>query len=251
MNERDRQADTLRASSNGREDEPGTGEDRERAEDAAAGARDRRASYGAVEAVDEVEEGVPDAQEQRSGVEDAAEPTLSEDENAEVQTEVEILRGELSKVQEELTRASDEAERQRDRALRARAELDNVRKRAAAEEGRAREAGLDSAVLPVLSVYDDLGRALDAAEQGDPQSIVPGVRAVMEGLERSLERLEIRRVGEVGETFDPDLHEALTSVPSEDEAQAGTIAEVFEAGFMRGGRLVRPARVVVYQEGDG
>lgn len=250
MSERDRQRDARRATRDRSDDGPGTGEERERAEDAAAGARDVRSEGYGPDTNDArpAEEAVADAQDQRTGVEGSADPTLSEEPDAEVQTEVEILRGELAKLQEELERAKDEGERHRERALRARADLENVRRRAASEEGRAREAGLDSAVLPVLSVYDDLRRALEAAEQGDPEAIVPGVRAVMEGLERNLERLEIRRIGQAGERFDPDLHEALTSVPSEDPGRAGTIAEVFEAGFVRGDRLVRPARVVVYQE---
>lgn len=185
-----------------------------------------------------------------TGVEPEAVPPLSEEADGSPQTELEILRGELAAVQSNVAEAERVAEEHKARALRARAELDTVRRRAAADEERAKRAGLDSAVLPVLNVFDDLRRALAAAESGDPEAIVPGVRAVMEGLERNLERLDIRRVGEVGDPFDPDLHEALTSVPSPGPAQAGTIAEVFEAGFMQGERLVRPARVVVYQDGD-
>lgn len=164
------------------------------------------------------------------------------------QDEATILRDELAT----LRRQREEAEAQRKeaeaRALRAFAELDTVRRRAAGDQDRARDAGLDAAVLPVMTVYDDLRRALAAAEGSDPASIVPGVRAVMETLERNLEKLDIRRVGEVGDAFDPDQHEALTSAPLQEGAEPGTIADVFEAGFMRGDRLIRPARVVVYQD---
>ncbi|MEJ2358358.1 MAG: nucleotide exchange factor GrpE [Deinococcales bacterium] len=135
------------------------------------------------------------------------------------------------------------------RYLRSRAELENYRRRAADDVERAREAGLDSAVLAVLTVFDDLGRALQAAEASDdPTSIVPGVRAVKESLERNLENLDIRPIGEPGEPFDPNEHEALTAVPLIADAEPGTIADVFQAGFKRGDRLVRPARVVVYKE---
>lgn len=162
--------------------------------------------------------------------------------------ETSILRNEIALVQAQLEQAQSDLEAERDRALRARAELDTVRRRAAGEEARARDAGFDAAVLPVMQVADDLRRALEAADQGDPADIVPGVRAVMEGLERELGKLGVERVGEIGETFDPDRHEALSSVPAGDDGAPGTIAQVFEAGYVRGDRLVRPARVVVYQD---
>ena len=198
------------------------------------------------------------ADEERLGVEPDAEPPLSDDAPPPApeapmdapQTELEILRGELAALQERVARAEKALAEQEARALRARAELDTVRRRAAADQDRARDAGLDAAVLPVMAVYDDLRRALHAAEGGDPASIVPGVRSVMETLERDLGKIDIQRVGEVGDVFDPDLHEALTAVPTADGAASGTIADVYEAGFRRGERLIRPARVVVYQDAD-
>ncbi len=162
--------------------------------------------------------------------------------------ELAILRDELAALRQQLDQAEADRADQEGRALRAMAELDTVRRRAAADQSRARDAGLDAAVLPVMEVHDDLRRALSAAEGSDPASIVPGVRAVMETLERNLGKLDIRRIGDVGEAFDPDLHEALTSMPVAEGAEPGTIAEVFEAGFARGERLIRPARVVVYQD---
>ncbi|QRN81036.1 MAG: nucleotide exchange factor GrpE [Nocardiopsis sp. BM-2018] len=163
--------------------------------------------------------------------------------------EVEILRAELGAASERLAALEAEHQACLDKVLRARADLENTRRRHAAELERAREAGLDAAILPVLSVYDDLGRALQAAAGGDPGSIVPGVRSVRESLERALEGLGVTRVGDVGDTFDPARHEALAVVPAGDGRPPGAIAEVFEAGFVRGDRLVRPARVVVAEQG--
>ena len=177
------------------------------------------------------------------------------DTDADLPDEASVLRDELDRTRaqivdlrrevEELRTQADDA---REKFLRARADLDNYRRRSAGDVDRAREAGLDSAVLSVLHVYDDLSRALQVADEEDPAKILPGVRAVREALERNLGTLDIQRVGEVGDAFDPDLHEALTSVPSPDEASSGTIADVYQAGFKRGDRLVRPARVVVYAE---
>ena len=162
--------------------------------------------------------------------------------------ELDRSRAELAELREAMQQARAEAEEARDKFLRARADLDNYRRRSAADVDRAREAGLDSAVLNVLNVYDDLGRALQVADEEDPSKILPGVRAVRETLERNLGALDMERIGEVGDAFDPDVHEALTSVPAQGDAQPGTIADVFQAGFRRGDRLVRPARVVVYAE---
>lgn len=177
---------------------------------------------------------------------DAAEAAVPEDAMSGAAEEVALLRETLQKLEHELSQAQQERESWREKYLRARADLDNYRRRSSQEVSRAKEAGLDSAMLPVLRVYDDLARALEAAKQ-DPSSIVPGVEAVRDGLKRNLESLGIKEVGAQGDTFDPDFHEALSSMATEDAARSGTIARVFEPGFVKGDRLVRPARVAVYQ----
>ena len=161
--------------------------------------------------------------------------------------DLEILRTELSRAQGELDEARAATDEMKNKWLRARADLDTYRRRSAQDVNRAREAGMDSALIPVMSVYDDLGRALAAVDEGDPGKIVPGVRAVRDSLERNLDTLGLKKVGEVGETFNPDLHEALSTAPTENPEAVNTIATVFEVGFVKGERLVRPARVVVYQ----
>ena len=170
------------------------------------------------------------------------------DTNGEAFDEVDILRAELDRLQSELSEAQSLADENKNKWLRSRAELDNYRRRAAQDVERARESGMDSALLTVMSVYDDLGRALKAADDAaDPSTILPGVRSVRDSLERNLDTLGLKKVGEIGEAFNPDFHEALTALPTENPQQAGTIADVFEIGFVKGERLVRPARVVVYQ----
>lgn len=162
--------------------------------------------------------------------------------------EVDVLRGELRKLREALDAAQAEAAEAQDRALRARADLENLRRRSHADLERAHGAGLDAAIGPVLTVHDDLERAIAAGRVGDPAAILPGVEAVLAGLVRQLEGLGLTRIGAVGELFDAERHEALTAVPAPDPELAGTIQSVFAVGFLQGDRLVRPARVVVYQE---
>jgi molecular chaperone GrpE len=164
------------------------------------------------------------------------------------QQEADILRSELRAVSERLSAIEADYQACLDKMLRARADLENVRRRQLAELDRARESGIDAAVMPVLDVYDDLGRALRAAEASDASNIVPGVRGVRDSLERSLASIGIERVGAVGDAFDPSLHEAMAVVPAGEGGTPGAIAEVFETGFRRGERLVRPARVVVVEQ---
>lgn len=163
--------------------------------------------------------------------------------------EIEVWRSELARANEALELARAELAAAEDRALRARADLENLRRRHAGELERARQQGQDAALRPVLAVHDDLERALVAARQtDDPTTIVPGVEAVFGGLLRALEGLGLERTGFVGEPFDATRHEAILAVPPADTDEPGTIRSVFEAGFVQGDRLVRPARVVVVQE---
>jgi molecular chaperone GrpE len=171
--------------------------------------------------------------------------------------EIEILRNELDQAhaelstlkeqQAELEVAKKQAQEMKDKFLRARADLENYRRRAAKDVERARDSGADSVILAVVPVYDDLGRALDAGVK-NPSSLIPGIEAVRAGLERNLEALGIKKVGETGEPFDPTYHEALSSIPSPDDDHKGKIAQVFQAGFAKDERLIRPAQVVVYRE---
>lgn len=154
-------------------------------------------------------------------------------------SEADVLRAELGQ-------ARAEANDYKDRFLRARADLENYRRRAAADVQRARDAGLDSAVLPLLSVYDDLTRALGVGAS-NPEQLIPGIQAVQGGLKRNMELLGFSEIGLKGEPFDPDRHEALTAVPAPNEAMGNTIAEVVQVGVVKDERLVRPARVVVFQ----
>lgn len=154
-------------------------------------------------------------------------------------SEADVLRAELEQ-------ARTDANDYKDRFLRARADLENYRRRAAGDVQRARDSGLDSAVLPLLSVYDDLGRALSVGTD-NPEQLIPGIQAVRDGLKRNLELLGFSEIGAKGEPFDPDRHEALTAVPAPNESLGNTVAEVVQVGVVKDERLVRPARVVVFQ----
>lgn len=165
---------------------------------------------------------------------------------SESESELELLRTELLNKQAEVEMMKVQVDDYKDRYLRSQADLQTYRRRVQGDIERARDAGLESALLPVMTVYDDLGRAL--AMSADPEKLIPGIQSVRESLERNLDMLGIKKVGEKGEQFNPELHEALTMLPIPEGAEPGTIAEVFAVGFMKNDKLVRPAKVVVYQE---
>ena len=183
-------------------------------------------------------------EEERGG--EAATPSQDEGMDTEMASDVEVLRSELMQAHENLSQAQEEVADFKNRFLRARADLENYRRRSAQDVARARESGLDSAVITVLSTYDDLERALRVGSD-DPSKLIPNLNAVQESLKRNLEALGIKEVGAQGDAFNPDLHEALTAIPTQDERLVNTIAEVVQIGFIKDERLVRPARVVVYQ----
>jgi molecular chaperone GrpE len=124
------------------------------------------------------------------------------------------------------------------------ADFDNFRKRATREQeslvARAHER-LMKALLPVL---DDLERALEAAASHEEAQLEEGVRLVARELRAALEREGLEEIATEG-AFDPHVHEALLSQPS--EVEEGTVIEVLQRGYRLGGRVLRPARVVISQ----
>ena len=134
-----------------------------------------------------------------------------------------------------------------DRYLRAVAELDNVRKRAARDVEKARRYGLERLAQALLPVIDSLEAGLASSEQATAESLLDGKRATMRLLNSALEQVGIKELDPHGEPFDPALHEAMAVAPS-DNAEPGTVIEVFQKGYSIHDRLLRAARVVVAGE---
>ncbi len=132
-----------------------------------------------------------------------------------------------------------------DRVLRAYAELDNYRKRA----NRLLQEETKYAPLPLvrdlLPAVDNLERAIQSAEQsGGSAGLLEGVKMVAQQLRMVLERHHFRRIEAKGSPFDPNLHEAITQIASQ-ELPPGTVAEVLQTGYQLHERIVRPAQVMV------
>ncbi len=130
------------------------------------------------------------------------------------------------------------------------ADFENYRKRAARDQESLVARAHERLVKELLPVLDDLERALDAARDHETRSVEEGVRLVHAELAAALEREGLAEIETNGQ-FDPHVHEALLSQPS--EAEEGSVLEVVQKGYRLGDRVVRPARVVVAApaEADG
>jgi molecular chaperone GrpE len=129
-----------------------------------------------------------------------------------------------------------------DRLQRLAAEFDNFRKRAAREQGELLARANERLVKELLPVLDDLGRALEAAAEHEEAKLEEGVRLVHRSLASLLEREGLAEIETEGK-FDPHVHEALLTQPS--ELEEGSVLQVIQKGYRLGERVLRPARVVV------
>ena len=132
----------------------------------------------------------------------------------------------------------------RDRAARAEAELQNFRTRVERDRQANREMVIAEVIRSLLPVMDDLDRAEAHGDlAGTPLELVA------QKLRSTFERYEVKPVGEVGEAFDPAVHEAMVRIP-EDGAEGETVADVIEGGYTLGERLIRAAKVAVKVPAD-
>ena len=129
-----------------------------------------------------------------------------------------------------------------DRLQRLAAEFDNFRKRNAREQAAFAERASERLVKELIPILDDLGRALEAAADHEEAKLEDGVRLVHRSLADLLAKQGLTEIETDGK-FDPHVHEALLSQPS--EAEEGSVIEVVQKGYRLGEQLIRPARVVV------
>jgi molecular chaperone GrpE len=192
--------------------------------------------------------------EERERVED--EPVTSRDESGEPGGEEEAANEAEIEEATERPETVDEgehedplalAQRERDEYLdlakRAQADFENYRKRAAKEAAAAGERAKSGLVRELLPVVDNLERALASANE-EEQHLAEGVRLVHSELIAVLERNGVEQFDPAGESFDPSLHEALSTRP-DDGAEPGVVLDVVEKGYKANGTVLRPARVVV------
>jgi len=154
----------------------------------------------------------------------------------------------LDDIEGELTATRAERDEMRDRMMRALAEAENARKRADRDRRDAELYGGTRLARDLLSVYDNMNRALDTIDDSfreQASALIEGLELTKRELLSAFTKHKIeKQEPEFGERFDPQLHQAMFEAPVPN-APAGTIIQVMNPGFTIGERLLRPAQVGV------
>ena len=149
-------------------------------------------------------------------------------------------------LEEQLEKAQQETAAAKEAHLRSVADLENFRRRTAREKDDLRAFAAASVVEELMPVLDNLGFALTAAraENAELKALADGVEMVGTQFKTALGNHGLKEINPNEETFDPNLHEALSQQPS-DEIDEGVVLQVVRVGYSLNGRLLRPASVIV------
>jgi molecular chaperone GrpE len=149
-------------------------------------------------------------------------------------------------IAEQLARKDAEIEAGIDRLKRLQAEFENYKKRIAREMSTLRDRVSDQEILDFLPLYDNVERAFTVyAKDRDVESFVSGVEQIFGQFAQVIEQKGVKRILAVGESYDPELHEALLTLQSEKPKHV--ILEEFSPGYARNGRTLQPSKVAVSQ----
>jgi molecular chaperone GrpE len=166
---------------------------------------------------------------------------LSQEDSPEIEEE------ELDEVQQRMLQLEQESKENFDKYLRAVAELENFKKRNAKERADMLRYAGEFLARDLLNVIDDLERAISQEKLGSAEEILEGIRLIHGGFINVLKRHSVEPFESAGEKFDPNKHEALAIVPSE-EHPPGVVMEQLKKAYLFKDKLLRPAQVVVSAE---
>lgn len=136
---------------------------------------------------------------------------------------------------------------QRDMVLRAQAEVQNMRRRCEADVEKAHKFALEKFSGELLTVVDNLERALNAVTDRSSEQVnalAEGVELTLKSFLEILNKFNVQQVNPVGEPFDPQVHQAITTVVNPN-VEPNTVLDVMQKGYTLHGRVIRPAMVVV------
>lgn len=149
-------------------------------------------------------------------------------------------------LEEQLEAAKAKAEENYSSYLRSVADLDTYRRRVMREKDELKQYAVSGLIESILPIYDNMGFGLASAESdADPKVVVQGIQMVLSQFQKVLEENGVEEIApEKGGEFDPNLHEAFQTQPS-DEVDEGAVLQLIRKGFSLNGRLIRPANVIV------
>lgn len=155
----------------------------------------------------------------------------------------EALPAELAALRAELDAAQATVNEQHDQLLRARADAENIRRRAQEDISKARKFGIESFAESLVPVKDSLEAALTQPDQS-LETLREGIEVTLKQLAGAFERNLLKEIAPAqGDKFDPHLHQAISSVPA--EQPANTVVQLLQKGYAIADRTLRPALVVV------
>jgi molecular chaperone GrpE len=164
----------------------------------------------------------------------------------EVAVEVDESVARIAALEAELAKAKASAAEFKDAALRAKADADNIRRRAAIDVDKAKKFALEKFANELLPVIDNMERGLQHADKSN-EALVPlieGIELTAKSLESALVKFGVKPVNPEGEPFNPELHQAMSMIESADVAP-NTVITVMQKGYELNGRLIRPAMVMI------
>ena len=185
----------------------------------------------------EVNENIDSAQEQAAQqAEEATTDTVAEEQQTETDTVAEA---------DNTPSAQEQAAMWQDKYIRLQAEFDNYRKRTLREKMDLVESGGKDVLMAMLSVLDDVYRAVEASEKSDDiTALREGEKLVLHKFEEVLAQKKVTPIAAMGEEFNPDFHEAVARFAA-GEDKKGRVIDVVQRGFMLGDKVLRYAKVVV------
>jgi len=194
--------------------------------------------------------------EEAAAAADAAADMAAEAAEAEEQAEADAAGEDVQVEIDAAGKADAEIADLKDKLLRALADIENLRRRSQKEREDALKYASANFARDMLSVADNLRRAIESIpEEGDPDGaalvgFIEGIALTEKDLLSALERHKITKIEPMGEKFDPQFHEALFEIPTNDAA-SGTVMQVMETGYTIHDRLLRPAKVGIAKAGPG
>lgn len=180
-------------------------------------------------------------------VSDEMEMEQQQNDNAEtVQSEAEVVdpRDErIAQLEEQLAGLQNGV---RDAQLRAQAEIENIRRRTEQDVEKAHKFALEKFANELLPVIDSLERALEVADKSNPElsAMIEGIELTLKSLLAAVRKFGVEVVGETNVPFNPDVHQAMSMMESE-EVAPNHVMMVMQRGYTLNGRLLRPAMVAV------
>lgn len=163
------------------------------------------------------------------------------DEDTQAEAEVNTLENQLVDLQTQL-------EKEKKEYMFLMADFDNFRKRTLREKSELIKNGGENVLKGLLPILDDFERGISASEKSeDAKSVVEGMQLIYQKFVKYLNANGVKEIESSGALFDPDLHEAVAQVPSQDETQKGKVIDTLQKGYMINDKVLRHAKVAVAQ----